>query len=122
MYKILHTEQVKEINLEIPQEVEEELTKIAHILDQSYGKDRQEHDLGGYILLLTNKEDISILKHILRTLQLDMSNLIAEFVDEIKCRDSAAYTSSLILLSSDYSISLIMPKEITPKALLDEIE
>ena len=102
----------------LPIEVINVVAEIATVLDDNYGINRDvEHDLGGYILIAKNEKDIEEIRKIV-----DLQNNLPEYVDLISCFASESYTNSLMLLSSDYSISLIIPLNLTPKELLDYME
>ncbi|WP_415522892.1 hypothetical protein [Clostridium sp.] len=51
-----------------------------------------------------------------------MESNLPEYVDVITCSNGDKYTNSLMLLSSDYSISLLISLELTPKELLKYLE
>lgn len=105
-------------SLKLPQEVVRVIKEIATILDTEYGKDRDvDGGDGGYILVIESKDEFEKLKDI----YIDMEDVIAEYVDLIKVTGGKDYTNSLIILSNDFAISLIIPVTIIPKRLLDEI-
>ena len=52
---------------------------------------------------------------------INVDDVIVEYIDKIERNNEKVYTSSLILCNSDYSISLIMPFEITPKNILNQM-
>ena len=83
------------------------------ILDNNYGDDRNiEIDLGGYILIVENIVDIEILK------QDKLQGVIPEYTDIIECSEGVNWTSSLFLLSSDFSIVVVTTEELS-KFLLE---
>ncbi|WP_252231865.1 hypothetical protein [Clostridium sp. ZBS15] len=83
--------------------IEEQL----NILDESYGAERNvDADLGGYVLVLETKEDVSVAKENI------LKDIIAEYVDDIKCEGGKQYCLSLFLLSSDYAVIVVATKEI----------
>jgi hypothetical protein len=113
MIKIAHKREVKNID-RLPAEIIEKVTEIATILDKNYGKNRSvDYGLGGYILIAETTEDMESI-----TNQIDLKHNLPEYVDLITCVNGENYTSSLILLSCDYSISLIIPLSLMPKELL----
>ena len=110
MIKILHKAEA-EILSELPLEVVTKVVEIAIILDDNYGKDRDGYyNLGGYILIAKDKKDVDVIQKLI-----DFQYILPEYIEQIKCCNGDNYTSSLILLSSDYSISLIIPVGLTPK-------
>ena len=83
------------------------------ILNENYGANRDiEYDLGGYVVIAENIEDIEILK------QDKLQGLIPEYTDIIECSEGVNWTSSLFLLSSDFSIVVVTTEEIS-KFLLE---
>ncbi len=114
MIKISHTREVQATN-HLPLEVSAKVLEIATILDDNYGVTRDEHyDLGGYILIVEDEKDVDRIKELM-----DFKFTLPEYVDLIACKNGKEnYTNSLILLSSDFSISLIIPMSSTPKELL----
>ena len=87
---------------------------MATILDENYGENRHvEKDLGGYILLVESEEDVVELVD-----RMENQFTIPEFVDVISCSDGISYTHTLFLLSSDYSVSVFCPLDLTPQEIL----
>lgn len=103
----------------MPQEVKAVIKKILRILDTEYGADRDKYENnGGYVILVDKKEDLNEIKH---KIYIDCDNVIPEYVDKIVCINGEVYTNSLILCNNDYSISLIIPLELTPQNLKNYI-
>ena len=91
-----------------PIEVINIIFKIIKILDDNYGANRSiDSDLGGYVLIAENIVDIEILK------QDKLKGLVAEYTDIIECSEGVNWTSSLFLLSSDFSIVVITTEELS---------
>ena len=91
-----------------PLSVINNIRNILISLNKSYGKDRNiEDDLGGYVLIAENIVDIEILK------QDKLKGLRAEYTDMIECSKGVNWTSSLFLLSSDFSIVVITTEELS---------
>ncbi|ELC8332628.1 hypothetical protein QYB80_002587 [Clostridium perfringens] len=83
------------------------------ILDENYGEIRNvDKDLGGYVLVVESIEDVKELKN--RTLK----DILPEYTDKIICSEGVNYTSSLFLLSSDFSVVVIADEELS-KILLE---
>ncbi|WP_326512197.1 hypothetical protein [Clostridium intestinale] len=113
MKKIYLKEQLKELK-DYPIEITDSISETIEILDDNYGEGRAvDNDLGGYMLIAESIVDIEVLK------QNELQGLIAEYTDLIECEEGVNYTSSLFLLSSDFSIVVIMTEELT-KVLLDK--
>lgn len=107
MKKVYLKEQLKKLN-EYPIEVIENIRGTISILNKAYGVDRDvEADLGGYILIAENIVDIEVLK------QDKLQGLIPEYTDIIECSEGVNWTSSLFLLSSDFSIVVITTEELS---------
>jgi len=116
MIKIAHVKETNNLNL--PMEVIEVIKEIASVLDSNYGVDRDvDRDDGGYLLVIQDKEDFAKLQEI----YLDIDDLIPEYVDKITCSNGEVWINTLILMNNEFGVSLIMPIEIAPQTLLDEI-
>ncbi|MGH4121127.1 hypothetical protein [Clostridium sp.] len=113
MIKIAHKREVITIP-NLPVEVVVKAMEITTILEDNYGETRNiDHDLGGYILIAEVPEDVETIKKLI-----DFGYTLPEYVELISCENGDSYTNSLMLLSSDYSISLIILLSLTPKELL----
>ena len=64
------------------------------------------------------KDDFKVIEN---SIKINIDNVIVEYVDKIESSNGKIYTSSLVLCSSDYGISLIIPMEITPKNILNQM-
>ena len=113
MIKIAHKIEVETLK-NLPVEVIAKALEIATILDDNYGKNRcVEKDLGGYILIAKDEKDVEVIRK-----KIDLVYNIPEYLDYVSCCNGESYTCSLLLLSSDYSISVLIPLSLTPKELL----
>ena len=107
MKKIYKESQLLEVN-NIPTEVIERMKVIIDILNENYGEYRDiEADLGGYVVIAENIVDIEILK------QDKLQGLVPEYTDVIECSEGVNWTSSLFLLSSDFSIVVVTTEELS---------
>ena len=89
------------------------ILKTIDILEENYGVVRNiEADLGGYVVIAENIVDVEMLK------QDKLKGLIAEYTDIIESSEGVNWTSSLFLLSSDYSIVVVTTEELS-KLLLE---
>jgi hypothetical protein len=114
MMKIVRREDVEAL-IGLPVEVSAKAEEIAGVLDDNYGEARDPiTDLGGYILIAEGEEDIETMDKLI-----DFEYVLPEYVEIIGCKSGEDYTNSLMLLSSDYSISLLIPLRLTPKNLLE---
>ena len=112
MKKVYKESQLLEEN-NIPLEVIESIKATIDILNENYGENRDiETDLGGYIVIVENIVDIEILK------QDKLQGLVPEYTDVIEVVNGENYTSSLYLLSSDFSIVVVTTEELS-KFLLE---
>ena len=103
MIKIAHKRE-EGLLKNLPAEVAAKAMEIATVLDDSYGEERAvEHDLGGYVLIAEVEEDVKTIKELI-----NLEDILPEYVDLITCSNCGNYTNSLMLLSSDYSISLLI--------------
>lgn len=117
MIKLVHLKEMNKISM-FPSEVQNNIQAILTILDEAYGEDRHRNDDGGYVIVVESIEDFEVIEN---NTHINLGNVIVEYVDVIKCSNGKVYTSSLVLCNNDYSISLIMPLEITPKNILNQI-
>lgn len=112
MKKIYSKEQLEELR-DYPIEVINSIFETIEILDDNYGANRNiDNDLGGYVLIAENIVVIEILK------QGKLLGLIPEYTDVIECSEGVNWTSSLFLLSSDFSIVVVTTEELS-KFLLE---
>ena len=107
MKKIYKESQLLEVN-NIPVEVIESIKVTIDILNENYGENRDiEADLGGYVVIAENIMEVEILK------QGKLQGLVAEYTDIIECSEGVNWTSSLFLLSSDFSIVVVTTEELS---------
>ena len=96
---------------EYPKEVVENVDNVITILNESYGDNRKLTDDGGYICVIEDIEEVEYLKvNVLK-------GLVEEFSDVIYEDNVDKYSSTLYILSSDYSITVITNNEITNELL-----
>lgn len=116
MIEITYLREMEKVQA-LPIEVQEVIKGILEILDSEYGADRDKYaDNGGYVVIVESIEDF---KGIQKKTNIDINDVIVEYVDKIICSDGKVYTNSLVLCNNDYSISLIIPFEIIPKNILN---
>ena len=98
MKKIYLKKQLEELS-DYPVEVIKSISEIIEILNENYGENRGvDKDLGGYVLVVENIEDVKELRNGM------LKDILPEYTDEIICSEGVNYTSSLFLLSSDFSV------------------
>ncbi|WP_294406160.1 hypothetical protein [uncultured Clostridium sp.] len=117
MIELVNLKEMNKVTM-FPNEVQNNIKGILTILDEAYGEDRSKNDDGGYVIVVEKKDDF---KDIENSTNINIDNVIVEYVDIIECSNDKVYTSSLVLCSSDYSISLIIPMGITPKNILNQM-
>ncbi|HHD2733246.1 hypothetical protein ACQPUH_11145 [Clostridium perfringens] len=107
MKKIYLKKQLGELS-NYPVEVIQSISETIDILDENYGENRNvDKDLGGYILVVESIEDVEELKNGM------LKEILPEYTDEIICSEGVNYTSSLFLLSSDFSVVVIADEELS---------
>ena len=112
MKKIYLKKQLEELS-DYPVEVIKSISETIDILNENYGENRDvDKDLGGYVLVVESVEDVKELKNGI------LKDILPEYIDEIICSEGVNYTSSLFLLSSDFSVVVIAEEELS-KILLE---
>ena len=91
----------EDLNLlsEYPKEVVENVDNSINILDESYG--------GGYVCIIEDIKEVENLKSNI------LKGLVEEFSDVLHQDETNTYSSTLYILSSDYSITVITKNEET---------
>ncbi|MCX0358908.1 hypothetical protein ACSXAS_14675 [Clostridium perfringens] len=112
MKKIYLKKQLEELS-DYHVEVIKSISETIEILNENYGENRDvDKDLGGYVLVVESLEDVKELKNGM------LKDILPEYTDEIICSEGVNYTSSLFLLSSDFSVVVIAEEELS-KILLE---
>lgn len=107
MKSISKKQQLNELK-SYPKEVLESIEKTIDILDENYGLDRDiAGDLGGYVIVAETIIDIEEIRDSI------LKGTIAEYVDIIESSEGVNWTSSLFLISSDYSIIVVTTEELS---------
>jgi len=109
--KILKSEDIMKWYDILPEKVISEIESIIKILSDNYGTNRKLTDDGGYVCLVKNTEEVKYLKESI------IKDLVEEYSDEIYKSENEAYSSTLYLLSTDYSVVIITKNEITYELL-----
>jgi hypothetical protein len=103
----------------LPKEVQGIIQGILQVLDTEYGAGRDIYeDDGGYVIIVEKKGDFAELEE---KTDIDCDTITCEYVDKIKCDCGEVYTNSLILLNNEYGITLLIPLEITPENILNQM-
>ncbi|NFO67024.1 hypothetical protein FDC27_08635 [Clostridium botulinum] len=117
MIELVHLKEKNKVSM-FSSEVKNNIESILTILDEAYGENRDKNDYGGVVIVVEEKDDFELIQ---RNTHINIENVIVEYVDLIECSNGKFYTSSLVLCNNDYSISLIIPLEITPKNILKQL-
>lgn len=108
MIKIAHVKEV-EVLKGLPSEVIDVIRDAVTILDTEYGENRDiDSDDGGYVMILESEEELEGLKD----LHIDVKMAIPEYTDRIQCKEGQIFISTLVLLSNDFGIVIVMPLEL----------
>ncbi|EGT4136365.1 hypothetical protein EQZ09_00700 [Clostridium perfringens] len=112
MKKIIKKEKLISLN-NYPRELRNLIELTIAILNENYGENRDiDKDLGGYVLVVENIGEVEDLKNRM------LKDVLPEYTDKIICSEGVNYTSSLFLLSSDFSVVVIADEELS-KILLE---
>lgn len=102
----------------LPPPLYQRIEETIALLNYHYGENRNiDKDLGGYILLIEDKQDFAKFKKLFSE---EVSNITVEYSDIILWKDKPTHTASLFLVSSDFSVLLIIPYSLTPTAFLND--
>lgn len=114
MIEIAFLKEKEKIKL-LPAEVKETIEGILEVINSEYGEKRDKYgDNGGYIVAIEKKEDFKELRN---KIYIDCETVVPEYVDRVICNNGEVYVNALIICNSDYTISLIIPLELTPQNL-----
>ncbi|WP_088186815.1 hypothetical protein [Desulfosporosinus sp. FKA] len=116
MYRINKIHQLPQI-LDMPNEVQQVITETVLILETEYGPHLANNGFGGFVVVLSSKEDLPSLQQLLSEFFIDLEKVIPEYVESVVCSDGQIFTNTLILCGSDFSIVIISPLSITHEKL-----
>ncbi len=106
MKKIAHVRE--SIGLNLPQEIIDVVVNVVTVLDTEYGDDRDvDCGDGGYVMIIETEGELEGLKEI----HLDVKTAVPEYTERIQCNDGKIFISTLVLLSSDFGILVVMPMQ-----------
>lgn len=95
--------------IKLDSEVIEVIKIQLRTLDDCYKANRDiEKDLGEYVLILQDENDVIIVKGNI------VKDIIPEYINDIECEGGKQYCLALFLLSSDYAVVVV-----AAKALMD---
>ena len=102
----------------LPPPVYQRIEETIALLNYHYGENRNiDKDLGGYVLVIEDNQDFDKFK---KTFSKEVSNITVEYSDIIFWEDKPSHTASLFLVSSDFSVLLIIPYSLTPTAFFSD--
>ena len=112
LYPIGTHRQLQAIKTNIPVPVFTEISEVIDRLDEFYGRERDFYAIGGYLVFAEHEEDLlrfrgEILDYIVHPCEWHYSI------------ENSSYISVLFLLNNDFTITLITPKAITPKEIME---
>lgn len=117
MITLVHVNEVNKIS-NMSKEVQESVLNILTILDDSYGEARSINDMGGYVAIIEEKEELNKFNEVSLNFKEDVT---CEYVDKIVTNDGEAYLNVMVLLSDDYSISFIMKLSDAPERIINQM-
>ena len=103
MIELVNVKEIKKVSM-FPNEVQNNIKGILTILDEAYGEDRSKNDDGGYVIVVEEKDDFKVIEN---SININIDNVIVEYVDKIESSNGKIYTSSLVLCSSEDRKSVV---------------
>lgn len=97
----------------LPKSVSDELLYYVSVLDSEYGAERDYLNIGGYILIAENCDDVCEMKAVI-----DYDSRLCEWASVI----GDGYLSAMYLLDNEFAIVVFMPIDVAPKVLLEEFK
>lgn len=113
LYRIGTKSEIPTLGCRVPELVAEKLLHYVSVLDAEYGEGRNYLNVGGYVLIAENCNDVIAIKSVI-----DYDSRLCEWVSDV----GNDYLSALYLLGDDYSIVVILPIDVAPKILLNELK
>ena len=119
MYKFGTVEELKKMNLQLPEEVCVKAFEVASMLDEHFGKDRDvEFDDGEFVFIALNKSDLDYYKkHYLENV--DTESRFFEDVLIIDCKQEQ-YLDVVFFYGYDYGINLFIPLSLATEKMKEE--
>lgn len=117
MIRLVHVDEVNKIS-NMPLEVQDVVVNILEILDDAYGETRYINDMGGYVAIIEDKEDLNKFSEVSINFNEDVT---CECVDKIVTTSGEVYLNAMILLNSDYSLSCIMKLYDAPECIINQL-
>ena len=119
MYKFSTVEELKKMNLQLPEEVCVKAFGVASMLDEHFCKDRDvEFDDGEFVFIALNKSDLDYYKkHYLENV--DTESRFFEDVLIIDCKQEQ-YLDVVFFYGYDYGINLFIPSSLATEKMKEE--
>ncbi|MGL4990821.1 MAG: hypothetical protein ACRC57_06600 [Sarcina sp.] len=117
MITLVHVNELNKIS-NMPKEVQEIVLNILTVLDDSYGETRVVNDMGGYVAIIKEQEDLNKFNEVSLNFKEDVT---CEYVDKIVTNKGETYLNAMVLLSDDYSISFIIKLCDAPDGIINQI-
>lgn len=95
---------------DMPPDVAEAIAEVLSILDNCYGANRTDAQLGGYVLLVETAADMADVGKILCE---SVETAIAEVVDKLK----SGYVRATYIINPDFSVTVLFPSFAVPSRL-----
>jgi hypothetical protein len=112
IYRLGTGREVLSLREKLLPDVYDELAYQLAILDSNYGADRDYYESGGYAVVAETDADLLAVKAQI----IDYENYPCEWSSQL---NDSGYIFAIYVLNDDYSLSLFMPKVITPQEILD---
>jgi hypothetical protein len=91
--------------------------RIAKILDEVYGADRDvDNSDGGFVLIAENVQDVELISRRYE----DLDGNTHEAVDVVNC-ESGVLVNAFFLHNNEFGVNVLMPLKVAPKALLRDL-
>lgn len=104
MIKLITVSDMSKIE-HLPVEIRKQVKEHLEILDEAYGSNRTEFELGGFIAVVENEEDV---------MELKSNNILDVWLEEAEWKmdipvsnDKEKWQQALFVISSDYSIVVV---------------
>lgn len=119
IYQVGTEKEIIATKADIPTEVFDVAVDVCRNLDTYYGSDRDIYcDDGGFVLIATDKADVQALKN---SHDVDMENDVFEYVEVISCVPND-YVNILYLRNNEYTVTVLLPKELASSNILNDLE
>ena len=115
LYRIGTTAELPTMETQLPATIYAALCIDISFLDSEYGSDRNYLQTGGYAVILGTTEDLLECRRII-----DYERHPCEWVRAVG--QEPTYIIASYVLNNDFSVTLYLPRTITPNTILNELE